>query len=73
MVSKKRVLGIKKSKTTKFRKQNKTKVRKSFKLTNKSKKHHKKRKHNKSNYFFDLPFDLILHIFSFLNRLRIKH
>ena len=30
----------------------------------------KKRKHNKSNYFFDLPFDLILHIFSFLNRLR---
>ena len=51
MVSKKRVLGIKKSKTTKFRKQNKTKVRKSFKLTNKSKKHHKKRKHNTKRRF----------------------
>lgn len=30
----------------------------------------KKRKIDKKNYFFDLPFDLILHIFSFIPKMR---
>ena len=31
----------------------------------------KKRIITKNNYFFDLPFELILHIFSFIPKLRL--